>query len=104
MRGYDPDKYALFKRVSHEQPDSAPTYDGHLVLLDPETYFVLRRSDFAGRLALRSYIQGLLLMLDLNAQGLATLSEEEVEHLSLLADEASALADRWDQNEHRVAT
>lgn len=77
LSGYDPDKYLVLSNGK---------------ALDPETYFVLRSSDFAGRLGLRAYIEGVLLILDVTP-----LTTDEKQHLVTLADELSALADRWDR-------
>lgn len=105
---YDPEKYVVFKREDWEAwldnfdlGTMPPSFNEHGPL-DPATYFLLRQRDIASVTALRSYVQGLLVILDVNTR-VRWMTKEESTHLLDLCDAITQLATDWDStNETKV--
>lgn len=69
--------------------------------LDPDDYFLLRRSDLLAVATLRSYAQNALQMLEIDELH-PFLSEPQRSHLLQLADDVSLLASDWGKSTKKV--
>lgn len=80
-------KYIIYK---NDAPN--PT-----MLLDENTFFVLRSSDALATMTLRSYVANILQVIDWGRDPVtgAPLTDEQVEELAKRADGAHVLADEW---------
>lgn len=98
--GLDPYKYTVTRNA-----EDHGTYGRSARVLDPEEVFVLKRGDSLAVSALRSYVQNILLMLDvdldLREDGARNfLSPEERDRLRALADDVADLAEVWEEFNH----
>lgn len=66
--------------------------------LEPGDYFVLKRGDVLAISTLRSYANNAMTMLELDRSGHMSLDHEEKQYLLQLADYASELAVKWEQD------
>lgn len=93
--GLNPNKYTVIRnRDRYALPAGVET-------LAPDEVFVLKRGDVLAVSALRSYVQNILLLLDLD-EGLVrsgrgrVLDADEQLRLSFLADDLTSLAKDWE--------
>lgn len=72
--------------------------------LDEETYFLLRDQDALATMTLRSYVSNVLQVLDWGRDPTTgkPLTDEQREQLSLRADGAHLLAERWSKKPHKI--
>lgn len=98
--GLNPHKYTVTRNA-----EDHGTHGQSARELEPDEVFVLKRGDVLAVSALRSYVQNVLLMLDvdedLRADGApGFLSPEERDRLRALADDVNELAEEWERHNH----
>ena len=107
------DKYVVMKREHYNHlldvADAELSETGYSVrdafeynLLDPDTYFVIRKGDILGFATLRSYVDNSLTLAELAKARKLAISEEQVQHLENLADMAAGMADKWQSSRHKI--
>jgi len=74
-------------------------------VLDWDEVFVLKRGDVLATAALRSYVQNVLLMLDVDEDmkqdgRIGILDQQECDRLQALADDITSLSETWEEHNH----
>lgn len=69
--------------------------------LSPDDYFVIKKSDILGLATLQSYRSNILTLLDLDYIH-QSLSQEQRNHLLILADDVGDLAMSWETGQRKI--